>query len=138
MLEKLRQILQNLINNAIKFTDNGLITISVIYSYDKDEVEFSVSDTGVGISSEFHETIFDKFTQANSFDSRRHEGAGLGLYIVKKFTELLGGAVTVSSEVGKGRCFTVRIPAAQASIRLDAERALEGLSHRKDATAGSF
>ncbi|MGH7826106.1 MAG: ATP-binding protein [Candidatus Binatia bacterium] len=107
---KLRHILRNLINNAIKFTERGAITMSAQYSFEKREVEFSVVDTGIGISGEFTDRIFEKFAQVDSSSTRPHEGIGLGLYLVKKFVEKLGGTVEVKSELGKGSCFTVRIP----------------------------
>jgi signal transduction histidine kinase/CheY-like chemotaxis protein len=116
--EKLRRILQNLINNAVKFTGKGSVTISVDYSGEKQEVEFSIIDTGIGIPDECMESIFDKFSQVDSSSSRSYEGAGLGLYIVKKFTEILGGKVTVTSKLGQGSCFTITIPSAERSTRL--------------------
>jgi signal transduction histidine kinase/CheY-like chemotaxis protein len=122
---KLRQIVRNLVNNAIKFTQSGLVTIAVIYSCEKQEVEFSVTDTGIGISGQCIDAIFEKFTQADSSTSRHYEGVGLGLYIVKKFAELLGGTVTVSSEVGKGSCFTVTIPAVDTLLHLQASARLQ-------------
>ena len=89
--------------------------MSADYFAEKHEILFSVSDTGVGIPDGARELIFEKFAQGDSSDKRLHEGAGLGLYIVKKFTELLGGKVSVESEIGKGSCFTVTIP-AQTSV----------------------
>jgi signal transduction histidine kinase/CheY-like chemotaxis protein len=109
--EKLRQILENLINNAIKFTVEGSVAVSAHYFPEKHEILFSVSDTGIGIPYRARELIFEKFAQGDSSDNRPHDGAGLGLFLVKKFTELLGGKIAVKSELGKGSCFTVRIPA---------------------------
>ncbi len=114
--DKLRRILHNLISNAIKFTDEGCITVSVDYFPDNHEILFSVSDTGIGIPDDVKEVIFNKFAQGDSSNNRRYEGAGLGLYIVKKFTELLGGKVAVRSEFGKGSCFTVNVP-LETSLR---------------------
>lgn len=70
----------------------------------------SVSDMEIGIPDDTRELIFEQFAQRDSSDNRTYEGAGLGLYIVKKFTGPLGGTVTVKSELGKGSCFTVKIP----------------------------
>ena len=110
---KLKQILQNLINNAIKFTDRGSVTISARKVANGKKVEFQVSDTGIGIPKEMQEVIFEKFYQLDSTDTRRYGGVGLGLHIVKKLTEFLHGEVQVESEPGKGSTFTVRIPRMQ-------------------------
>ncbi len=120
---KLKQILQNLIDNALKFTSQGSITVSAkirqqaIGSRQQDEepltptwVEFRVADTGVGIPREHLPFVFDKFKQVDSSETRSFGGVGMGLYIVKQFTGLLGGAVEVESEPGKGSTFTVKIP----------------------------
>jgi signal transduction histidine kinase/HAMP domain-containing protein len=108
--EKLKHILQNLINNAIKFTDKGNVTISARCLIEAKAVQFKVADTGVGIPKESLPIIFEMFRQVDSSARRRYAGVGIGLYIVKKFTELLGGKVEVESEVGKGSTFTVTIP----------------------------
>jgi len=113
---KLRQILTNLINNAIKFTEEGRIIIAAEEKGKTNEkseqprIEFRVTDTGVGISPEECDKIFDRFHQVDSSKTRRFEGVGLGLYIVKSFTEMLGGRVSVCSELGKGSTFTVILP----------------------------
>jgi GAF domain-containing protein len=119
---KLKQILQNLIANAIKFTEEGSITISARHSVEEQAVYFQVSDTGVGIASEMLPLIFDKFRQVDSSDTRSYEGVGLGLFIAKKFAELLGGTIGVQSEPGRGSTFTVILPCATFSAgakRLD-------------------
>ncbi|MGH7831577.1 MAG: ATP-binding protein [Candidatus Binatia bacterium] len=105
---KLKHILQNLINNAIKFTDKGSVTISV--RREKGGVEFEAADTGIGIPKEMLSAIFEKFKQVDSSQTRIYGGVGLGLYIVKKFTEMLGGTVTVDSKPGNGSTFTVILP----------------------------
>ena len=107
---KLRQILRNLIDNALKFTSQGSITISARLREDNQQVEFQVADSGVGIPKEHLPYIFDKFHQVDSSETRLFGGVGMGLYIVKKFTELLGGKVDVESEPGKGSVFIVKIP----------------------------
>jgi len=104
---KLKRILQNLIENAIKFTDDGQVTIAVRDLPDRGLVEFKVRDSGMGISREVIPVIFDKFRQADSTDKRHHEGMGLGLYIAKKFAELLNAKITVESHLGTGSEFTV-------------------------------
>ncbi len=107
---KLRQSLQNLINNAIKFTDKGSVTISAQYLPETASMEFKVADTGIGIEKEAFPLIFEKFRQLDSSNTRSHGGAGLGLYIVKQFTEMLGGTVRVESEPGKGSTFMITVP----------------------------
>jgi signal transduction histidine kinase len=106
---KVRQVLQNLISNACKFTPAGAVTISARRA--GEWVEFVVADTGIGISPSMQSMIFEKFRQADSSETRSYGGVGLGLYIAKKFIELLGGRIEVESEAGKGATFTVRIPA---------------------------
>jgi signal transduction histidine kinase len=108
---KLRQILQNLINNAIKFTESGTITTSVRYLSDVKKIEFVVADTGIGIPRDETPYIFERFHQVDSSQTRSFEGVGLGLYIVKEFTAMLGGKITVESELDKGSTFTLTIPA---------------------------
>jgi signal transduction histidine kinase len=108
--EKLKHILQNLINNAIKFTENGSVTVSARHIPEARTVEFRVADTGVGIPEEAHPIIFEKFRQFDSSETRHYGGTGLGLYIVKMFTELLGGTVKVDSEPGKGSTFSIALP----------------------------
>lgn len=112
---KLKQILQNIINNAIKFTERGAVTTSVRYFSDAKKVEFIVADTGIGISKAEMPYIFERFHQVDSSQTRPFEGVGLGLYIAKEFTELLGGKVTVESEPDKGSTFTIAIPCEIAS-----------------------
>lgn len=107
---KLKHILQNLINNSIKFTERGQITVSVRWLPGTRKVEFKVADTGVGIPGENISRIFDIFRQAESAPQPRAGGVGLGLYIVKTFTAMLGGTVEVTSVPGEGSAFTVTIP----------------------------
>jgi signal transduction histidine kinase/HAMP domain-containing protein len=107
---KLRHVLENLINNAIKFTDKGSVSISARCLPSAKIVKFAVTDTGIGISKDFLPIVFDIFRQVDGSSTRLHGGVGLGLYIVKKFTELLDGKVEVESHFGKGSTFTVAIP----------------------------
>ena len=113
---KLKQVLQNLINNAVKFTDKGTVTVSARVVEEKGEkwVVFAVADTGVGIPHDQLALIFDKFHQVDSSETRLYSGVGLGLYIVKKFTELLGGTIEVESVPDQGSTFTVTIPLAHS------------------------
>jgi signal transduction histidine kinase len=107
---KLKRILQNLIGNAIKFTDVGRIDVSASYLPEQNAVEFKVSDTGIGIPEESHASIFEMFRQLDSSRTREFEGVGLGLYIVKKLCALVGAAIKVESQPGRGTTFTVRLP----------------------------
>ena len=106
---KLRQILLNLLSNAAKFTDAGKISLAV--SRVADMVEFRVRDTGIGMSPEVIERIFDSFIQADASTRRRYGGTGLGLAIARRQCELMGGSVEVESVVGEGTTFVVCIPA---------------------------
>jgi len=108
--EKLQLILQNLIDNAIKFTTEGRITISADRQHRQNTVAFTVSDTGEGIDPHKISIIFEMFRQMDSSVTRPHGGIGLGLYIVKQLTELLGGRVSVRSQLRKGSAFTVSLP----------------------------
>lgn len=114
---RLRQILINLVGNAIKFTAKGKITITekLIEEFDgKVTLQFVVSDTGIGIPKDRLETIFDSFTQASNETSRKYGGSGLGLTIVKQLAELHGGTVSVESTIGVGSKFIVNLQYAVA------------------------
>ena len=126
--DKLKHILQNLINNALKFTDAGTVTVFAQARPERRAVEFGVSDTGIGIPANELAYIFERFRQADSSQTRAYGGVGLGLHIVKTFTELLGGAVSVSSEPGKGSTFSVLIP-CNGELR-DAQPAPPVQAHR--------
>lgn len=112
--EKLKQILVHLLSNAFKFNaKGGKVRVRVRDKKDADEnriIEIDVADTGIGIRPELESTIFDKFRQGDGSATREFGGTGIGLTIVKSFTELLGGTVQVKSAVGKGSQFIVRIP----------------------------
>jgi len=110
---KLRQVVLNLISNAAKFTQNGSIVLSVQRERraSGDWIEIMVKDSGIGISSADMPRIFQNFGQASAETSSRFGGSGLGLSISQRFCALMGGAITVTSEVGKGSCFLVRVPA---------------------------
>ncbi|HVO92819.1 MAG TPA: GAF domain-containing sensor histidine kinase, partial [Terriglobales bacterium] len=107
---KVKHILQSLIDNAIKFTDAGTVQIAARILPETDKLELQVSDTGRGIPAEKIPLIFDLFRQLDNPMTRSHDGLGLGLFLVKKHTELLGGELKVVSELGKGSTFTVVLP----------------------------
>jgi signal transduction histidine kinase len=106
--EKLKHVLQNLINNAIKFTENGSVTVSTKYA--STGIEFKVKDTGIGMPQDMLPSIFQMFRQLDSSSTRSYGGSGVGLYIVKKFVDLLGGEIEVESILGEGSTFTVTLP----------------------------
>lgn len=110
---RITQILYNLVNNALKFTEHGEILVSVEVVGWRDEavdIEFSVMDTGVGITQDVQAKVFDAFVQADATTTRNYGGTGLGLSICRQLTELMGGTIDVSSQAGVGSTFTVRIP----------------------------
>lgn len=110
---RLSQILNNLIGNAIKFTENGYIHLHVEVVAKTEEqylLEFTVKDTGIGIPREKLKSIFDKFTQATNDTTRLFGGTGLGLSIAKELIEVQGGQVSVDSEIGQGSCFRFELP----------------------------
>ena len=111
----LSQILLNVIGNALKFTESGYVKLSVGFDYDSDncnlgELILSVEDTGIGIQSDRQEQIFVAFTQSDGQINRKYGGTGLGLAIVRKLVELLGGTVELTSQIGRGSCFTFYFP----------------------------
>ena len=109
---KLRQVLANLLSNAFKFTDHGHITTTVklLSNGSQQQLEFSVTDSGLGIPLGSIDTLFDKFTQADASSTRGKAGTGLGLSICRELTQLLGGEIQVHSESGKGSTFSFYIP----------------------------
>ena len=107
---KLKHILWNLINNALKFTDKGHVTVSARVLPESNTVQFKVSDTGIGIPKNELSSIFEIFHQSDGSSGRTYGGVGLGLHVVKRFTEMLGGSVTVESEENRGSIFTVTLP----------------------------
>lgn len=107
---KLKQVLSNLLSNAIKFTPSGAVALSVAPSADGGHLLFKVSDTGPGIDPTQHAMIFEKFRQANARVSYQHGGTGLGLALSRELADLLGGTLSVESQLGKGACFTLTVP----------------------------
>jgi len=110
---RIRQILLNLLSNAAKFTESGTITLSVarVASPSGDEVIFAVRDTGIGMTDEQAGRIFEAFAQAEASTTSKFGGTGLGLAISRKFCQMMGGDIDVSSVPGEGSSFTVRVPA---------------------------
>lgn len=109
---KVRQALLNLLSNASKFTHNGIVKfeISFLNKNNKDWVKFSIKDTGIGLSSEQLSKIFQAFSQGDGSTTRKYGGTGLGLYLSKRYSEMLGGWIDVHSEKGQGSEFVMTLP----------------------------
>ena len=109
---KVKQIILNLVSNACKFTEAGTVTLRVRSESvaTVEWMEFEVEDTGIGMSPEQVAKVFEAFTQADASTTKNYGGTGLGLTISKRFCELMGGDISVSSELGVGSCFRVRVP----------------------------
>jgi signal transduction histidine kinase len=108
---RLRQVLTNLVGNAIKFTERGEVAIVVRVVDDAEHevgLELAVRDTGIGIAPDRLDAIFESFTQADGSSTRRHGGTGLGLTISRQLVALMGGAIAVESAIGQGSTFVVR------------------------------
>ncbi len=113
---RVRQVLTNLVGNAVKFTDAGKIEVFVSYDTDQRVARFAVRDTGVGISEDIIDKVFDQFFQADSSTTRRHGGSGLGLAISRQLVGMMGGVIQVDSKLGEGSAFhfTIAAPVALA------------------------
>lgn len=136
---RIKQILLNLGSNAIKFTNEGSVTItsSVIPSDDCMLLEVNVIDTGIGIDENNLESIFEDFSQADSFSARKYGGTGLGLAISRRLSRLLGGDLFVESQLDEGSCFTLRIPLKESqedTIELKGVEHVEISNHLKEKT----
>ncbi len=107
---KVKQVVINLLTNALKFTPEGWVKIALSYDRASDRAVIAVSDTGIGIADEDQARIFEDFTQADSSSTRAFGGAGLGLSISKRLVTMLGGQLTLTSKVGKGSTFTLTVP----------------------------
>ena len=118
---RLQQCLDNLVNNAIKFTSQGSIKITcrpeVVFG--KEFIRIDVRDTGIGIDESKLDTIFEAFTQADGSTTRKYGGTGLGLTITKKMVTMLGGELFVCSKVGKGSVFSIQLPMAPSSEKIE-------------------
>jgi len=112
-LNRLKQILLNLVNNAIKFTNAGEVVLTVRKAKDNNLIEFAIRDTGIGIPVEKLESLFDSFSQVDTSHGRKFEGTGLGLAISKNLVNLMGGKIWVESTEGKGSVFSFTIEAEE-------------------------
>lgn len=110
---RVKQILLNLLSNAFKFTDKGVVSLGIALMENKncpDEIQFSVTDSGIGMTPEQLAKLFQEFQQADSSTTRKYGGTGLGLAISRKLCDLMGGHISVESIFGEGTTFTVRLP----------------------------
>jgi signal transduction histidine kinase len=107
---KVKQIVLNLVTNAIKFTPSGSVTVSARHDPSAKEVEVAVKDTGIGIKNEDHERVFEDFRQADNSPAREYGGAGLGLAICRRLAHMMEGRVDLQSAVGQGSTFTLTLP----------------------------
>jgi signal transduction histidine kinase len=107
---KVRQTLFNLLSNASKFTEKGTIRLEARRSLGPEQIVFRVTDTGIGMTREQLGRLFQAFSQAEASTSKKYGGTGLGLAISRKFCQMMGGDLTVESELGKGSTFTVSLP----------------------------
>jgi signal transduction histidine kinase len=111
---RVRQVLVNLVGNAIKFTSQGRVAVTLALAGEGGAFVVTVEDTGIGISEVDLERIFDPFTQVDPSPRRRYEGSGLGLSLCKRLAEMMGGALQVRSQLGRGSTFTLRLPVRAA------------------------
>jgi signal transduction histidine kinase/CheY-like chemotaxis protein len=133
-ITKVRQILFNLLSNACKFTDRGTVSIALDPSSADGQqwIRFQVVDTGIGISSQQKEKLFQEFAQADTSISRKYGGTGLGLAITYRFVQLMKGRITVESEPGQGSTFTVYLP---SEVKADPAEPVPGEAADDTATA---
>lgn len=127
-ITKLNQILANLLTNALKFTQEGIIEFG--YQLKGKELEFYVKDNGIGIKAEAQDKIFERFRQADMLTNKKYGGTGLGLAISKAFTELLGGRIWVNSKIGRGSTFFFTVPYEPASDQKAVDRSTK-MNHKK-------
>ena len=120
-LIRLRQVLLNLLSNACKFTDQGIVTLEITREMIKDSeiVNFRVKDTGIGMSADQVVRLFRPFTQADASTTRKYGGTGLGLVISRRFIQMMNGDITVESNPGEGTIFTVTLPAQVVDARTE-------------------
>jgi signal transduction histidine kinase len=109
--QKVKQIVLNLLSNALKFTPVGSVTIKASYDAKARSIDIAVSDTGVGIAEADQMKVFEDFRQLDSSPARGYGGTGLGLSICRRLSQMLDGTIDLDSKLGKGSTFTLRLPA---------------------------
>jgi signal transduction histidine kinase/CheY-like chemotaxis protein len=114
---RIRQILTNIIGNAVKFTNEGMVAVHISSDVENQRIRFSVRDTGIGMSPEYKKAVckFEAFTQADCFTTRKFGGTGLGLKISNSLAQLLDGSIQIESELGEGSTFTLELPTGNLS-----------------------
>ena len=110
--EKIKQILLNLLMNALKFTPKGWVSVAATYQGLQDRVTITVSDSGIGIAESEQEKIFEDFRRSDDSVAKGYAGVGLGLSICRRLAVLIGGKITVTSRLGQGSAFTLTLPRA--------------------------
>jgi len=120
---RIRQVLTNLMGNAVKFTDEGFIKVSA--TYDKYQITISIEDTGIGIPADRRHAVFEQFEQVDSTSTRRYGGTGLGLPLSREFVRLHGGDMDFESVVGEGSCFYFWIPIGGPGAKREEEKQVE-------------
>jgi signal transduction histidine kinase len=124
--DRLRQVLLNLVGNAVKFTSDGQVTLRASYDEAAERLTIAVADTGPGIPADRLDRLFKRFSQVDGSLTRGHGGTGLGLAICKGIVEAMGGAIGATSVLGEGSLFSLTIPAARAQGVVAAEAVAEG------------
>jgi signal transduction histidine kinase len=132
--DMIERIILNLLSNAIKYTEFGK-SVEVAVSADERDAVIEVRDEGVGIPGDKLGVIFDRFVQADSPLSRQREGTGIGLYLVKLYSEALGGTTTVQSRLGEGSVFTLRLPNRMAEVQAPPDQRFESAENRLEQAA---
>lgn len=134
---KIRQILMNLLSNASKFTEAGTITLGArrLETDGKEWIEYSVADSGIGMTPEQLAKLFEAFTQADASTTKKYGGTGLGMTITKHFTEMMGGDINVTSEEGKGTTFYIKLPAVVIDPKTDPAEAARQAAEKRSLQA---
>ena len=117
------QVISNLLSNAAKFSKEGAGHVRVSLKASGDKARIAISDNGEGIPEEFHDKVFQEFQQAAQYETRRHEGSGLGLSIAKRIVDAHGGRIWFTAEPGRGTTFTIELDRAQEPLGMVGEQA---------------